>query len=193
MTIPIKNETKRGFKEASGQFALLRTKRPLAFPDKPHLVRPLASGRATELASEYGWSHGYARAVLMVWKLRDTYCRAILSYAQRINLDGTASGEEVDDEARQQAKEQLDRIAARKLKKAHKRIAAEKNAPAEAPEPFPAAVPDEKPETTVPIEPPKARKLLVTDESYGALALDDAPLSLVLPLATAADAIKRGS
>jgi len=29
-------------------------------------------------------------------------------------------------------------------------------------------------------------------ESYGALALDDAPLSLVLPLATAADALKRG-
>src|SRR6202167_5079110 len=29
-------------------------------------------------------------------------------------------------------------------------------------------------------------------EGYGALALDDAPLSLVLPLATAADAIKRG-
>ena len=28
--------------------------------------------------------------------------------------------------------------------------------------------------------------------SYGALALDDAPLSLVLPLATAADALKRG-
>ena len=29
-------------------------------------------------------------------------------------------------------------------------------------------------------------------ESYGALRLDDAPLSLVLPLATAADALKRG-
>lgn len=29
-------------------------------------------------------------------------------------------------------------------------------------------------------------------ESYGALRLDDAPLSLVLPLATVADAIKRG-
>jgi hypothetical protein len=29
-------------------------------------------------------------------------------------------------------------------------------------------------------------------ESYGALGLDDAPLSLVLPLAVAADAIKRG-
>ncbi len=30
-------------------------------------------------------------------------------------------------------------------------------------------------------------------ESYGALALDDAPLSLVLPLAVAADALKRGA
>ena len=30
-------------------------------------------------------------------------------------------------------------------------------------------------------------------QSYGALALDDGPLSLVLPLAVAADAIKRGA
>ena len=30
-------------------------------------------------------------------------------------------------------------------------------------------------------------------ESYGALRLDDAPLSLVLPLATAADALERGT
>jgi hypothetical protein len=30
-------------------------------------------------------------------------------------------------------------------------------------------------------------------ESYGALRLDDAPLSLVLPLATAANALKRGA
>jgi hypothetical protein len=29
-------------------------------------------------------------------------------------------------------------------------------------------------------------------ESYGALGLDDAPLSLVLPLAVAADALERG-
>jgi len=97
----------------------------------------------------------------MVWKLRDTYCRAVLQYAQRIDLDGTASGEEVDDEARQHAKEQLDRIAARKLKKAHKlRLAAEKEARPEAQDP--AAVPDETPETIAPVEPPKPRKLLVT-------------------------------
>ncbi len=30
-------------------------------------------------------------------------------------------------------------------------------------------------------------------ESYGAFALEDAPLSLVLPLAVAADALRRGS
>jgi hypothetical protein len=30
-------------------------------------------------------------------------------------------------------------------------------------------------------------------ESYGALRLDDAPLSLVLPLTVAADALKRGT
>jgi len=117
---PIKNETKRGYKEASKQFELLRTKWPLAFPRAPDKVRPLASGGASILAEAFGWSHAYARAVLMVWKLRDTYCRAVLAYSQRINLDGTPSGEHVDDEARQKAKEQLDRIAARKVKKATK-------------------------------------------------------------------------
>lgn len=73
MTTPIKNETKRGYKEASKQFELLRTKWPLAFPRAPDKVRPLASGGASILAEAFGWSHAYAGAVLMVWKLRDTY------------------------------------------------------------------------------------------------------------------------
>jgi sRNA-binding protein len=172
MTTPIKNETKRGFQEACGQFALLRTKWPLAFPDKPHLVRPLVSGCIAVLASEFGWSHGYARAVLMVWKLRDTYCQAVLRYAQRIDLDGTVSSEDVDDEARQHAQEQLDRIAAGKLKKAHKlRLAAEKKARLEAPDPVPTTVPDETPETTAPVEPPQPRKLLVTGSAAMEAAL----------------------
>ena len=91
MTTPIKNETKRGYEEASKQFELLRTKWPLAFPRAPDKVRPLASGGASILAEALGWSHAYARAVLIVWKLRDTYCRAVLAYSQRINLDGTPS------------------------------------------------------------------------------------------------------
>ena len=120
MTTPIKNETKRGYEEASKQFELLRAKWPLAFPRAPDKVRPLASGSASILAEAFGWSHAYARAVLKVWKLRDAYCRAVLDYSQRINLDGTPSAEHVDDEARQKAKEQLDLIAARKVKKAAK-------------------------------------------------------------------------
>jgi sRNA-binding protein len=169
MTISIKNETKRGFQEASSQFAVLRTKWPLAFPDKGHLVRPLATGSTALVAAELGWSPGYARAVLMVWKLRETYCRAVLRYAQRINLDGSASAEEVDDKARKDATEQLDTIAARKLKKA--RIATEKKAGTEAPEPAPAAVFDEKPEAPAPIEPPQPRKLLVTGSAAMEAAL----------------------
>jgi len=44
----------------------------------------------------------------------------VLAYSQRINLDGTPSAEDVNDESRRKAKEQLDRIAARKAKKAIK-------------------------------------------------------------------------
>ncbi len=120
MTTPIKNETKRGYEEASKQFELLRAKWPLASPRAPDAVRPLASGGASILAEAFGWSDAYARAVLVVWKLRDTYCRAVLAYSQRINLDGTPSAEYVNDEARRKAKEQLDRIAAHKAKKAIK-------------------------------------------------------------------------
>ena len=52
--------------------------------------------------------------------MREAYCKAVLCYAQRINLDGSATGEEVDDEARARAKERLDKIAARAAEKANK-------------------------------------------------------------------------
>jgi hypothetical protein len=67
-----------------------------------------------------GWSYPYARAVLTTWKIREVYCRAFLCYPQRINLDGSVSGEEVDDTARALAKAQLDKIAARAVLKAEK-------------------------------------------------------------------------
>jgi sRNA-binding protein len=41
--------------------------------------------------------------VLSVWKRRETYCRAVLNYSERIALDGTPCGEAVDDKARQLA------------------------------------------------------------------------------------------
>src|ERR1039458_9732738 len=36
----------------------------------------------------FGWSPPYARAGLTVWMLQPAYCRAILRYPKRINLDG---------------------------------------------------------------------------------------------------------
>jgi sRNA-binding protein len=120
MTPNKKIEQKRGYQEASKQLDLLRAKWPKAFPSKAHEVRPLASGTVTKLADALGWSHPYARAVLTTWKMREAYCKAVLCYAQRINLDGSASGEEVDDGARARARERLDKIAARAAEKANK-------------------------------------------------------------------------
>lgn len=58
--------------------------------------------------------------MLATWKLREAYCRAILDYPQRINLAGSASGEEVNDATRTVARQRLDSIAARAAKKAEK-------------------------------------------------------------------------
>ncbi len=52
------------------------------------------------MVEEFRWSPDYARAVLTVWKLRPAYCKAILRYPTRINLDGSPSGEEIDDASR---------------------------------------------------------------------------------------------
>ena len=120
MNPTVKTETKRGCQEASKQFDVLRATWPQAFPTKSHLVRPLASGSARRVADALGWSPAYTRAVLRAWKLRDAYCKAVLDYPQRINLDGSASGEEIDDTARRNAKERLARIAKRQAKKAAK-------------------------------------------------------------------------
>ena len=120
MSTSFKSETKRGYQDASKQFELLRATWPLAFPAKPHEVRPLAAGSAKKVAEALGWSSAYARAVLRIWKSRETYCKAILSHPFRINLDGSATEEAVGDRAREDAKAQLEIIAARIAKKATK-------------------------------------------------------------------------
>jgi sRNA-binding protein len=104
-----KSERKRGHVEATRQFEVLRAKWPKAFPSKSHNIRPLASGAAAVMADDLGWTRPYAKSVLKVWKLREAYCRAVLAHGVRIALDGTPSGELVDDTARQFA---LERIAA---------------------------------------------------------------------------------
>jgi len=113
MTSPYRIERDRGSKEFRQQFAVLREKWPLAFPAKPHNIRPLAIGATGEIAAAMGWSLPYTLGVLGRWKMAAVYCQAVLSHDQRIALDG-APAETVDAEAKDLAAKQLAKLAARK-------------------------------------------------------------------------------
>jgi hypothetical protein len=86
-----------------------RAKRAVMAP----IFRSWANGVAKTIAETFGWSVPYTRAVLMVWKSRAAYCTVVLAHPKRINLDGSASDEEVDDKARALAKERLAVLASR--------------------------------------------------------------------------------
>jgi sRNA-binding protein len=117
MTSAYRIERDRGTKEYRHQFAVLREKWPLAFPAKPHNIRPLTIGATGEIAAAMGWSLPYTLGVLGRWKMAAVYCQAVLSHDQRIALDG-APAEMVDAEAKDLAAKQLAKLAARKAKKA---------------------------------------------------------------------------
>ena len=95
-------ERARGTKEAARQLAVLREKWPIAFPVKPHDIRPLAVGAVGEIAAAMGWSLPYALGVLAPWKMALVYCRAVLAHDQRITLDGEPA-EPVDAKAKDSA------------------------------------------------------------------------------------------
>ena len=181
-TTPNKSEKKRGYEEGGQKIELLRAKWPKAFPAKSHDVRPLANGAQQAMVEEFGWSPGYARAVLRVWKLRPAYCKAILLYPTRINLDGSPSGEEIDDAARATATKRLEERAARQARKLANlaeteqeqqrlRAAAKESAQAQAPESAPASIPNAQPESAAPPEPLKSGKPLVAGSAAMQAAL----------------------
>jgi sRNA-binding protein len=109
-------ERDRGSKEFPEQLAVLRERWPLAFPTKHEDVRPLAMGVAREVAAAMGWSLPYTLGVLTRWKMAAVYCQAVLSYDQRIGLDGSPA-EMVDAEAKELATKQIAQLAARKAAK----------------------------------------------------------------------------
>src|ERR1700722_6843517 len=90
-----KIERVRGATEFVTQLEQLRTKWPLAFPRGRHDVRPLAVGATRVIAETFGWSMPYALGVLGVWKGTPSYCHAVLRH-ERINLDGSPTGDEPD-------------------------------------------------------------------------------------------------
>jgi sRNA-binding protein len=63
-----------------------------------------------------GWDYHYTIGVLSVWKRRSAYCDAILRGDPRIDIDGNATTEPIDERSRQQAQKELAARAARRAK-----------------------------------------------------------------------------
>jgi sRNA-binding protein len=152
------SDRKRGAQEARQAIELLRARWPNAFPTKSHEVRPLANVTA-ELQEALGWSNAYARGVLGAWKARESYCRAVLTYSRRIDLDGSLTEGVVDDNARAMARARLEQIAARKAKDAARAAARVSAQPPETEPTEPAPAPVEA------AEPPRPRRLLVASSA----------------------------
>jgi sRNA-binding protein len=100
-------EGTKGWRDARRVIPLLQEKWPLAFPTKSHLVKPLASSVPRVISETMGWDISYTRGVLSVWKRRNAYCDAILRGGPRIDIDGKATPEPVDESSRQQAQQEL--------------------------------------------------------------------------------------
>jgi sRNA-binding protein len=109
-------ERDRGSKEFPQQLAMLREKWPLAFPTRHEDVRPLAMGVARQVAAAMDWSLPYTLGVLGRWKMAPVYCKAVLSYDQRIGLDGSPA-EMIDAAAKDLATKKLAQLAAHKAAK----------------------------------------------------------------------------
>ena len=134
MASPHTIERHRGIADAGKQFGLLREKWPLAFPVLRQDVRPLAMGAVGQIAEAMDWTISYTRGVLTHWKMSAVYCQAVLTYDQRIALDGTPA-EPVDAEARDQATKRLAQLKARAVKQNAKKAAAAKPKTKPAPTP----------------------------------------------------------
>ncbi|MGO9768041.1 MAG: ProQ/FINO family protein [Roseiarcus sp.] len=119
---PSKVDQLRGLKESRAQIEVLKAKWPSIFND-PKNVRPLAGSVLPQVATALGWSNGYTRGVFKVWKSRNAYCRAVLCYSVRINLDGSPSDETVNDRDRELAKATLDQNAVRNAAKRARELA----------------------------------------------------------------------
>src|SRR4051794_21119925 len=108
------SEARRAYRESRTAIALLQQRWPTAFPEAPQQVRPLSAGIVPLIATALDWSHSYTRAVLRTWKLRPAYCRAVLEYPVRFDLNGNPTEQSVGEDARTMAKTRLDTWASKR-------------------------------------------------------------------------------
>src|SRR5215213_6053456 len=101
------SEARRAYRESRTAITLLQQRWPAAFPQTPQQVRPPIAGLTPLIAAALDWSRPYTRAVLRTWKLRPTYCRAILAHAVRFDLEGNPTDQPIGEDARTLAKVRL--------------------------------------------------------------------------------------
>src|SRR3954447_17693657 len=95
-----KEQRLQGLKESAKAIALLQEKWPRAFPKKYGTVKPLARSVKEAIIAGTGWDKDYTYGVLAAWKSPITYCDAVLRDSIRIDINGKATDEVVDDTSR---------------------------------------------------------------------------------------------
>src|SRR3954447_21384694 len=108
------SEARPAYRESRTAIMLLQQRWPAAFPEAPQQVRPLIAGIVPLIAAALDWSYPYTRAVLRTWKLRPAYCRAVLEYPVRFDLNGNPTEQPVGEDARTMAKTRLDTWASKR-------------------------------------------------------------------------------
>ena len=105
-----KAQSLQGLKESTQAIALLQQKWPRAFPKKYGAVKPLARSVKESIIAGTGWHKGYTAGVLAAWKSRLAYCDAVLRNSIRIDIDGKATDEIVDDVSRAMAEQKRKQV-----------------------------------------------------------------------------------
>jgi sRNA-binding protein len=100
----------QGLKESAQAIALLQEKWPRAFPKKYSAVKPLARSVTEAIVAGTGWNKDYTYGVLGAWKSRLAYCDAVLRDTIRIDIDGNATNEVVDDTSRTMAEQKRKQV-----------------------------------------------------------------------------------
>jgi sRNA-binding protein len=115
-----KAQSLQGLKESAKAIALLQEKWPRAFPKKYGAVKPLARSVKEAIIAGTSWNKNYTYGVLAAWKSRMAYCDAILRDTVRIDIDGNATDEVVNDESRTQAEQQRQQIIEARRRRAER-------------------------------------------------------------------------
>lgn len=85
----------------------MRQEFPHAFPRRREDARPLAKCVVNGLAAAFGLDYVIARGIVLRWKLRRRYCKAVLNFDKRIALDGSLTDELVTKHDRTLAQKRL--------------------------------------------------------------------------------------